>query len=266
MVLSDITRRFRRLGLSEPGAMNSGRSGKPMRASRPSRGVRSPRRISATPKMIGNFKSRRYDLWDFLIKRSRAKAVSTPSATSPMSARMSSRRSPRPSRTPVLRLRLSGPKHVPKVSPTPESPAMVDARPPMASAIRCISYKPRVTSAVTAFVPKSRPSHMPVLLRCAQYQFQHRHGPAASARTFFTAPPTSRPTTSADVKTRNDSEASRSRKSNATLRSSDATTTAVARPSAISRANDLRSVRAPFTIRRERPQFVGCPHRQHAGH
>mmetsp|Transcript_16106 Transcript_16106/g.65061 ORF Transcript_16106/g.65061 Transcript_16106/m.65061 type:complete len:238 (+) Transcript_16106:712-1425(+) len=62
--------------------------------------------------------------------------------------------------------------------------------------------------------------------------------PAASAMTFLTAPPTSSPTTSCDVKTRNDGDDKIAENSYANRRSSEATTTAVARPSAISRAND----------------------------
>jgi hypothetical protein len=54
-----------------------------------------------------------------------AREVATPSATSDEDPRISSRLSPRPSRSPTIRLRESGPKQVPKVSPTPERPKTV---------------------------------------------------------------------------------------------------------------------------------------------
>ncbi len=82
--------------------------------------------------------------------------------------------SPCPTRTPRVRLRLKGPKQVPKVSPTPLSPMRVEGRAPMYSARRWTSLQPLVTTAAAAFMPRPRPSHMP----------------AAMAITFLTAPPT----------------------------------------------------------------------------
>lgn len=63
---------------------------------------------------------------------------------------MDSSDSPFPRRTPVLRFRLSGPKQVPKVSPTPLRPVSVEGRAPRLRASRCISLQPRVTSAAMA--------------------------------------------------------------------------------------------------------------------
>ena len=104
----------------------------------------------------------------------------------------------------------------------PDSPAMVLGLAPKMSPSRLISPHPLVTSPLMALVPSPSPSHMP----------------AARAITFLTAPPTSTPVTSMVVKTRklsSDKSAARSRDNN---RSLDATTTAVATPSQISRANE----------------------------
>ena len=74
-------------------------------------------------------------------RRLRARLVATPSATSVVPARMLSMFSPWPSRIPTCRLRESGPKHVPKVSPTPERPKTVDGSPPIITTTRRISER-----------------------------------------------------------------------------------------------------------------------------
>mmetsp|Transcript_7873 Transcript_7873/g.20826 ORF Transcript_7873/g.20826 Transcript_7873/m.20826 type:complete len:215 (-) Transcript_7873:612-1256(-) len=135
---------------------------------------------------------------------------------------MHCRLSPRPSRTPTVRFRESGPKHVRNASPTPERPDSVTGCPPRSTATRRISEQPRVTSAATALVPRPRPSH----------------SPAAMAITFFTAPATSSPTTSFDINTRKHGEDSIIARRCANRASFDATTTAVGSCSIISRAND----------------------------
>ena len=106
--------------------------------------------------------------------------------TSVMESRMSWIASPFPTRSPKERLRDRGPKHVPKVSPTPLRPVSVEGRAPKNKASFCTSLTPRVTTAAAAFMPSPRPEHMP----------------AAMAMTFLTAPPTSTPMTSPEVKTR----------------------------------------------------------------
>mmetsp|Transcript_87569 Transcript_87569/g.175186 ORF Transcript_87569/g.175186 Transcript_87569/m.175186 type:complete len:200 (+) Transcript_87569:345-944(+) len=189
---------------------------------RPSSGVILPFSISQTPKMIGNLRSLRYDL--FILRRifSSENAVSTPSATSVEDRMMSFSFSPLPMRIPKFRFRERGPKHVPNVSPTPDRPDSVDARPPSEIEILLISTQPRVTRAAIAFVPRPSPSLIP----------------AARAMTFLTAPPTSRPMTSRLVKTRNERLLINSDKSLARVILFEAITTAVAFPSIISRAKE----------------------------
>mmetsp|Transcript_108537 Transcript_108537/g.315681 ORF Transcript_108537/g.315681 Transcript_108537/m.315681 type:complete len:243 (-) Transcript_108537:428-1156(-) len=189
---------------------------------RPCSGVILPSRTCATPKMMGYLRSERKLLSLFLMSFASAIAVSTPSATSVVDSRMSFSLSPLPSRSPKFRLRESGPKHVKKVSPQPERPERVLDRPPKNVETLRISTSPRVTSAASAFDPSPSPSLMP----------------AASASTFLTAPPTSTPTTSVVVKTRKSSEERNLLRSAASAWSSLATTTAVAIPSKISRANE----------------------------
>mmetsp|Transcript_35131 Transcript_35131/g.47476 ORF Transcript_35131/g.47476 Transcript_35131/m.47476 type:complete len:201 (-) Transcript_35131:211-813(-) len=189
----------------------------------PSLAVISPFRMALTPSTIGNFKSVRYDFeWVLSISFAREYAVSTPSATSFEDLMISDSFSPFPMRIPRFLFLESGPKHVPNVSPTPESPARVDDFPPSRAERFCISRHPTVTRAAMALVPRPRPSLMP----------------AANAMTFLTAPPTSRPITSLDVKTRNEDDDMKSRKSFASIPFFDAITTAVAFPSTISRANE----------------------------
>ena len=69
--------------------------------------------------------------------------------TCDIESRISSRLSPCPSRKPTCRLRERGPKHVPKVSPTPERPKTVDDSPPRVTTNLRISPHPRVTRAAT---------------------------------------------------------------------------------------------------------------------
>mmetsp|Transcript_11230 Transcript_11230/g.38256 ORF Transcript_11230/g.38256 Transcript_11230/m.38256 type:complete len:258 (+) Transcript_11230:2796-3569(+) len=192
-----------------------------IRSRSPSLGVRCPWRISETPNRMGNLRSTRYDRSFLRMSSTTESEVATPSATSLLDAMMSSRDSPLPRRTPTLRFRDRGPKHVPNVSPTPERPLIVVGDAPMASASLRVSLQPRVTSAAIALVPRPRPSHMP----------------AAIAITFFTAPPISTPTTSEDCQQRNTSEEQRSANSRATRVWWEAMTTAVACSMAISLAN-----------------------------
>mmetsp|Transcript_8945 Transcript_8945/g.16292 ORF Transcript_8945/g.16292 Transcript_8945/m.16292 type:complete len:215 (+) Transcript_8945:144-788(+) len=172
--------------------------------------------------MMGYFRSNRYPLQFFLMKLTNAMEVSTPSATSVVESRISCLVSPFPNLYPNRRFRESGPKQVPNVSPTPERPAIVLGLAPRTRPSRRISPHPRVTRPLMALVPRPSPSHMP----------------AARAITFLTAPPISMPMTSLLVKTRKLSDDMRSAKSSASNISSDATTTAVATPSQISRAKD----------------------------
>ena len=130
--------------------------------------------------------------------------------------------SPWPSRIPTCRLRESGPKHVPKVSPTPERPKTVDGSPPIITTTRRISEHPRVTSAAIAFVPRPSPSQRP----------------AAIAMTFLIAPPTSTPITSGVYSARKLVDESSVHTSIARLRSYEAIVTAVTMPLTISAAND----------------------------
>mmetsp|Transcript_18400 Transcript_18400/g.36770 ORF Transcript_18400/g.36770 Transcript_18400/m.36770 type:complete len:257 (+) Transcript_18400:55-825(+) len=194
--------------------------GLPMIPSSPSLASSFPSNMFLTPNMMGYFRSSLYP-FDFPLMRStRAKAVSTPSATSLVSAKISAIVSPFPSLTPNALFRERGPKHVPKVSPTPLRPARVEGSAPMYSPSLLISAHPLVTKLACAFIPRFSPSHIPLLM----------------AMTFLTLPPTSTPVTSEDVKTRKVGEERRSARSEASCLSVEATTTAVARHSIISRA------------------------------
>lgn len=68
-------------------------------------------------------------------------------------------------------------------SPTPERPAKVSALPPSSVPKRVISASPRVISAAVALSPRPRPESMP----------------AAMAKTFLSAPPSSTPAMSSLV-------------------------------------------------------------------
>mmetsp|Transcript_9270 Transcript_9270/g.27950 ORF Transcript_9270/g.27950 Transcript_9270/m.27950 type:complete len:225 (-) Transcript_9270:922-1596(-) len=189
----------------------------------PPRGVILPSRMSATPNRMGYLRSRRYSPLHFSrIILTRALDVSTPSATSVVEARISSTFSPFPRRYPNFRFRERGPKQVPNVSPTPDNPASVLGLAPRTRPSLRISAHPLVTSPLMALVPNPSPSHIP----------------AASAITFFTAPPISTPITSLLVNTRKFSVENRSARSSARRASSDAMTTAVATPWQISCAKD----------------------------
>ena len=109
-----------------------------------------------------------------------SRAVGTPSATCPSSPRISSRRRPVASRMPTVRLRDRSPVAVRIRSPMPVRPMKVSARAPSAAPRRAISARPRVINAARALSPRPSPSLIP----------------AASAMTFFTAPPISTPVTS----------------------------------------------------------------------
>mmetsp|Transcript_7821 Transcript_7821/g.11174 ORF Transcript_7821/g.11174 Transcript_7821/m.11174 type:complete len:200 (-) Transcript_7821:484-1083(-) len=189
---------------------------------KPSSGVYLPSSMSATPKSMGYLRSSLYPLHLALIILTNALDVSTPSATSVVDCSISSIVSPCPSLYPNLRLRESGPKHVPKVSPTPLKPAIVLGLAPKLIPNRLISAQPLVTNPESALVPRPNPSHIP----------------AANAMTFLTAPPISTPMTSLVVNTRKLSDDMRSARSSASSRSSEAMTTAVATPSHISLAKD----------------------------
>ena len=91
--------------------------------------------------------------------------------------------SPRPSFSPKVRLRDSGELQVATRSPRPARPANVVSSAPSASPSRAVSASPRVISEARVLSPKPSPSAMP----------------QASAMTFFTAPPSSQPTTSGFV-------------------------------------------------------------------
>ncbi len=110
-----------------------------------------------------------------------ARVVATPSATMRMPARMSSRRSPRPMRSPTARLRPWRLAQVTMRSPMPARPAKVARFAPRRTPSRPISTEPRVMRAALALSPRPQPSMIP----------------AARATTFFAAPANSTPTTSA---------------------------------------------------------------------
>ena len=78
---------------------------------------------------------------------------------------------------PTLRLRLKSPVQVSTRSPKPARPARVELRPPIATARRVISAKPRVISAAVALCPRPIPSNTP----------------APMATTFLIEPPISTP-------------------------------------------------------------------------
>mmetsp|Transcript_13021 Transcript_13021/g.18970 ORF Transcript_13021/g.18970 Transcript_13021/m.18970 type:complete len:240 (-) Transcript_13021:583-1302(-) len=215
---------------------------------KPSPGVCFPSNILATPNKIGYLRSNLYPPHLALIILTSALDVSTPSATSVVDAKISSIVSPFPNLYPNLRLRERGPKHVPNVSPTPESPPMVVGLAPSVKPNLLISAQPLVTNPLMAFVPRPNPSHIP----------------AANAMTFFTAPPISTPATSLVVNTLKFSLESISAKSSANIKSSDAMTTAVATPSQISlaklgperKAYDRSSPRHSFNISTMKPKLV----------
>mmetsp|Transcript_46 Transcript_46/g.70 ORF Transcript_46/g.70 Transcript_46/m.70 type:complete len:241 (+) Transcript_46:306-1028(+) len=146
--------------------------------------------------------------------------VSTPSATSVVEDKIWDIVSPSPNRYPKRRFLDKGPKHVPKVSPTPDNPAIVLGLASKTLPNRLISAQPLVTNPLMALVPSPNPSHIP----------------AAKAITFLTAPPISTPITSFDVNTRKLSSDIKLARSSANKRSDEAMTTAVATPSQISRA------------------------------
>mmetsp|Transcript_1674 Transcript_1674/g.3505 ORF Transcript_1674/g.3505 Transcript_1674/m.3505 type:complete len:259 (+) Transcript_1674:198-974(+) len=194
-----------------------------MSPSKPSSGVLLPSKILAIPNKMGYFRSSRYPLHSFSINRTTARAVSTPSATSLVDSNISSMVSPCPSRYPNFRFLDSGPKQVPKVSPTPDNPAIVLDSAPNVKPNRLISLHPRVTNPLIALVPSPSPSHMP----------------APRAMTFFTAPPISTPITSVLVKHLKRPSLMRAARSRARSTSSEAMTTTVApTPSTISRAKE----------------------------
>ena len=67
------------------------------------------------------------------VRRAESGWCAAPSATSPIDSRMSASFSPRPIRTPTLRLREAGPKHVSMRSPIPDRPfTVVASESPMA--------------------------------------------------------------------------------------------------------------------------------------
>jgi hypothetical protein len=112
---------------------------------------------------------------------SSAGAVATPSVTFVRCPNTSSSASPLPNANPSEKFRLFAPVQVNNKSPSPDNPNTVSARPPSAAASRAISATPRVISAARAFSPSPAPIT----------------APAAIAITFFAAPPTDAPTTSA---------------------------------------------------------------------
>ena len=112
--------------------------------------------------------------------RSSTGAVCAPSATVRRSAIRSRALWPSPMALPSEKLRLLVEEQVSTRSPSPDRPASVSRRAPMARPKRIISAKPRAISAARAFWPSPRPSTTP----------------QAMARTFLTAPPTSAPATS----------------------------------------------------------------------
>jgi len=87
---------------------------------------------------------------------------------------------PRPRFSPKVRLRDSGELQVATRSPSPASPANVCWSAPSAAPRRAISARPRVIRVALVLSPSPMPTAIPT----------------ASAITFFTAPPSSQPTTS----------------------------------------------------------------------
>src|SRR5436309_10688410 len=106
--------------------------------------------------------------------------VRTPSATIDIPCSTAASGSPRPSRIPTMRFRLRSLVQVNTRSPMPERPERVWGSAPIRTARRVTSASPRVINAARALYPHPSPSLTP----------------AAMAITFFTAPPTSTPTTS----------------------------------------------------------------------
>ena len=131
----------------------SSRIGYLMSRFNPNLGVIFPLMICATPEMIGNLKSNTLGRILVLIICSRARAVLTPSDTPSMLSRISSMVSPFARRYPKRRLRDNGPKHVPKVSPTPARPQKVSGSAPKSLPMLLISVQPRVTREDMAFIP-----------------------------------------------------------------------------------------------------------------
>src|SRR5205814_9609424 len=112
-----------------------------------------------------------------------ARQLFTPSAVCRVAACACSSVSPRPRCSPKVRLRDSGEQHVATRSPRPASPEKVSGSAPRRTPSRAVSARPRVIRVALVLSPK--PS------ACAI--------PYASAITFFTAPPSSQPTTSSLV-------------------------------------------------------------------
>src|SRR2546425_8739971 len=108
------------------------------------------------------------------------RAVLTPSTTACVRASAAATDCPCPSATPRPRLRDSAPVAVRIKSPRPARPANVIGCAPSATPSRVISARPRVISAARVLKPSPSPSRIP----------------AASAMTFFSAPPSSTPITS----------------------------------------------------------------------
>ncbi len=121
---------------------------------------------------------------------------------------------PCPISIPAFLLRLWRLSQVTMRSPMPVRPPRVSCRAPMAQASRLISEMPRVISAALVLSPHPRPSAIP----------------AASAITFFKAPPSSIPRTSGLVYTRKTSFMKRFCTPSATARLDAPATTVVGRP------------------------------------
>ena len=127
--------------------------------------VSAPSSTSATAAAIGSSTPVRAPSWQA------ARAVATPSTVPP------GRAAPAPSARPSAKFRDCAELQVSDRSPSPDSPASVSARAPIATASRVISAKPRVISAARAEWPSRAPSAMP----------------QAMATTFFSAPPSCAP-------------------------------------------------------------------------
>src|SRR5712664_1212899 len=113
-------------------------------------------------------------------KATAVRVVLTPSTTAWVRARACATDCPCPSATPRPRLRDSAPVAVRIRSPRPANPAKVIGWAPSATPSRVISARPRVINAARVLNPRPSPSRIP----------------AASAITFFKAPPSSTPITS----------------------------------------------------------------------
>mmetsp|Transcript_15084 Transcript_15084/g.25533 ORF Transcript_15084/g.25533 Transcript_15084/m.25533 type:complete len:277 (-) Transcript_15084:999-1829(-) len=158
----------------------------------------------------------------FLPSEMTAPAVATPSATPLPEPKICAKLSPAPSLTPTDRLRDKLTKHVSMMSPTPAGPDNVAFFAPIFSANQRISAQPCEVSAAIALFPSSKPSTIP----------------AAIARTFFNAPAISTPTTSSEMLTRKQGDASKLDASRARFRSFDAATIIVGRPAISSTAKE----------------------------